>query len=115
GRGVLIRGRHARADEAGTRPPPIRRALGVPIVAPEWLLNPVLVRLFNGLYYRVQGAGTRARQQSYERFFYPLDAIRDWNRLYGPRGFLQYQCVLPRAAGRAAVGVVLDRLAAAGA
>jgi decaprenylphospho-beta-D-ribofuranose 2-oxidase len=115
GRGILIRGRHARADEVGARPPPVRRVLGVPIDAPEWLLNPVLMRLFNGLYYRAHGAGRRARRQSYERFFYPLDAIRDWNRLYGPRGFLQYQCVLPRAAGRAAVGVVLDRLAAAGA
>jgi FAD/FMN-containing dehydrogenase len=115
GRGILIRGRHARADEVGARPPPIRHVLGVPIDAPEWLLNPVLVRLFNSLYYRAHGAGRRARRLSYERFFYPLDAIRDWNRLYGPRGFLQYQCVLPRAAGRAAVDVVLGRLAAAGA
>jgi len=115
GRGVLIRGRHARADEVASRPPPARRVLGVPIDAPEWLLNPMLVRLFNGLYYRAHGTGRRSRRQSYERFFYPLDAIRDWNRLYGPRGFLQYQCVLPRAAGRAAVDVVLGRLAAAGA
>jgi hypothetical protein len=75
----------------------------------------MLMRLFNSLYYRAHGAGRRARRQSYERFFYPLDAIRDWNRLYGPRGFLQYQCVLPRAAGRAAVGGVLERLGAAGA
>ena len=115
GRGVLIRGRHARADEVGARTPPVRRVLGVPIDAPEWLLNPMLMRLFNGLYYRAHGAARRARRQSYERFFYPLDAVRDWNRLYGPRGFLQYQCVLPRAAGRGAVGVVLERLATAGA
>jgi FAD/FMN-containing dehydrogenase len=115
GRGVLIRGRHARADEVSARPPPVRRVLGVPIDAPEWLLNPTLIRLLNGLYYRAYGAGRRMRRQSYERFFYPLDAIRDWNRLYGPRGFLQYQCVLPRAAGRAAVGGILERLAAAGA
>ena len=115
GRGILIRGRHARTDEVGVRPPPVRHVLGVPIDAPEWLLNPMLMRLFNGVYYRAHGAGRRMRQQSYERFFYPLDAIRDWNRLYGPRGFLQYQCALPRAAGRAAIGVLLERLAAAGA
>src|SRR6185503_11268504 len=50
GRGILIRGRHARADEVGAHPPPVRHVLGVPIDAPEWLLNPRLMRLFNGLY-----------------------------------------------------------------
>ena len=115
GRGVLIRGRHARAEEAGPRPPAAPRRLRVPVDAPEWLLNPAFMRIFNRVYYRTHGGSPRARRQSYEQFFYPLDAIRDWNRLYGRRGFLQYQCALPRAAGPAAVGAILGRLGAAGA
>jgi FAD/FMN-containing dehydrogenase len=55
------------------------------------------------------------RTVPYEGFFYPLDAIGRWNRLYGRRGFLQYQCVMPRAAGPAPVAEVLERVAAAGA
>jgi FAD/FMN-containing dehydrogenase len=115
GRGIVIRGRHARASEVDSRPPPARRVLGVPFDAPEWLLNPMFMRIFNGLYHRVHGAGRRTRFTSYEQFFYPLDAIRDWNRLYGRRGFLQYQCVVPRAASLSAISAILARLAASGA
>jgi len=92
------------------------RRLSVPLNAPEWLLSPVLMRAFNTAYYRSHArhpAGS-ARIVPYHGFFYPLDAIGDWNRLYGRRGFLQYQCVVPRAAG-AAVAELLERLAAAGA
>jgi decaprenylphospho-beta-D-ribofuranose 2-oxidase len=115
GRGIVIRGRHASRAEAGARPPAARRSLAVPLEAPEWLLNPAFMRIFNGVYYRTHGGDRRTRPQSYEQFFYPLDAIRDWNRLYGRRGFLQYQCVLPAAAGPRAVAGILERLAAAGA
>jgi FAD/FMN-containing dehydrogenase len=73
------------------------------------------MRIFNGVYHRAHGGDRGARPQSYERFFYPLDAIGDWNRLYGRRGFLQYQCVLPAAAGPRAVAGILERLATAGA
>jgi hypothetical protein len=50
----------------------------------------------------------------FEPFFYPLDAILEWNRIYGPKGFFQYQCVLPGSDGRAAIREVLDRIAASG-
>jgi len=116
GRGLLIRGRHATREEAPTRPlsEPWRGA--VPLEAPQFLLSPVLMRLFNTAYYRVQTTRRRARAVvPYQGFFYPLDAVAGWNRLYGPRGFLQYQCVLPRAAGAVAVAGLLERLAAAGA
>ena len=115
GRGILMRGRHARAVEVGARRPPRPRRLRIPFDAPDWLLNPALMRLFNGLYYRSHGAARQRRIVFHEAFFYPLDAIHDWNRLYGRRGFLQYQCVLPRAAGAAAVCALLERLAASGA
>ena len=75
------------------------------------------MRAFNAAYYRKYG--WRARGTSppvpYHAFFYPLDAIGSWNRLYGRRGFLQYQCVVPRAAGAPAVAELLKRLAASGA
>ena len=115
GRGVLMCGRHARRGEAGARPPRPRPARGVPFDAPEWLLSPLFVRAFNGAYYRWHGGRRRRRLVSYEEFFYPLDAIHDWNRLYGRRGFLQYQCVLPRTDGPGAMAAVMERLAASGA
>lgn len=115
GRGVLMRGRHATREEAAGRPPAAPRSLRVPVDAPSWLLSPAMVRAFNGLYYRRRGGRRRQAIVSCESFFYPLDAIRDWNRLYGRCGFLQYQCVIPRAAGDGPAADLLRRLAAAGA
>jgi decaprenylphospho-beta-D-ribofuranose 2-oxidase len=116
GRGILMRGRHAGRREALAGRPPEPHRLHVPLNAPEWLLSPVLMRAFNTAYYRshARHPGGSARIVPYHGFFYPLDAIGDWNRLYGRRGFLQYQCVVPRATG-AAVAELLERLGAAGA
>jgi len=115
GRGILMRGRHATAPEAGARRVRRPARLRVPLDAPEWLLNPLFMRWFNGIYAWAHGRTLRRRVVSYDRFFYPLDAIAEWNRLYGPRGFLQYQCVVPRAAGVRPVSALLERLADAGA
>jgi len=115
GRGVVNRGRWAEAAEAPSDPPKPKRALTVPFVAPGWVLNPLTVRAFNGLYYHrtllwPRDPEHRRLQRGVvhpESFFYPLDAILHWNRLYGPRGFTQYQCVLPEGAegGPAAAAV----------
>ena len=115
GRGVLMRGRHATRAEAGGRVVPARRALRVPVDGPGWLLSPFLMRAFNTLYYWRHGGRARRRLVSYEEFFYPLDGVLDWNRLYGRRGFLQYQCALPRAGGLAPLAALMERLAGAGA
>ncbi|HEV8440567.1 MAG TPA: FAD-binding oxidoreductase [Methylomirabilota bacterium] len=115
GRGVLMRGRHASREEAGGRVPPIRRTLRVRGDAPEWLLNPSFVRLFNRLYH-VRHRHRRGPQLcSYEQFFYPLDAVLAWNRLYGRRGFLQYQCVVPQGTGSAPLSALLEKLGRRGA
>lgn len=70
---------------------------------PNWALNPLTASLFNTAYYwkhlRREAKGIVTPDQ----FFYPLDAILHWNRAYGSRGFTQYQCVIPRAAGAPAV------------
>jgi decaprenylphospho-beta-D-ribofuranose 2-oxidase len=117
GRGILMRGRHASRAEAPSGPLPESRRLVVPFDAPSWLLSPALMRAFNAAYYAKHSRRRRgtARPVPYDGFFYPLDGIASWNRLYGRRGFLQYQCVVPRAAGREAVAELLDRLAAVGA
>lgn len=92
GRGIL-----EEADFAtGTPPPPKpRRGLRVPIDAPGLLLSAPVVRLFNLLWrLRIPAAG-RSRIRPLAAFLFPLDSLRDWNRLHGRRGFHQFQCVLP--------------------
>jgi len=115
GRGVLMRARHATRAEAGGRAPAPRRARRVLLDAPGWVLSAPAMRAFNWAYRLRHGGGPRRRLVSHEGFFYPLDAVADWNRLYGRRGFLQYQCVIPRAAGPGPVARLLERMAAAGA
>jgi len=99
GRGILSRGRWARPDEAPARSPrPLRRP-SLPFELPGWILNRLTVRAFNELYFRRHVPRVRRGIRHPEAFFYPLDAIGHWNRLYGRRGFTQYQCVLPEEAG----------------
>ena len=72
------------------------------------------VGAFNNLYHRLNSAKAGTSRQHYAAFFYPLDAILEWNRLYGRRGMLQYQCVIPRGNERAAIGALLDVITASG-
>jgi FAD/FMN-containing dehydrogenase len=95
GRSALMKGRWAEPHEAPNRPPKPKRAVRVPAVFPNWFLQPWMVRHFNRLYLYRAGRNQKPRIVHPESFFYPLDALLDWNRLYGPRGFTQYQCVLP--------------------
>jgi FAD/FMN-containing dehydrogenase len=95
GRGHFMRGRFADASD-GTLTETHERALpGVPMLAPEWVLSRRTISVFNTLYYQRQVTSMTKSVVDYEPFFYPLDAIPDWNRLYGRRGMLQYQCVVP--------------------
>jgi len=95
GRGVLFRGRWATAEEApATVPRPIAGP-AVPFHFPDWALNDLTARLFNSVYYRLYATRPRRRIVHPQRFFWPLDGVRHWNRIYGRRGFTQFQCVLP--------------------
>jgi decaprenylphospho-beta-D-ribofuranose 2-oxidase len=120
GRGVLMRGDHARRDDlpASRRNAPLVPPGGALLAAPPWaprgLLNRTTVRAFNEAYYRRSPVAERGRLQPLHAFFFPLDAISGWNRLYGSRGFLQYQCLVPFGAEET-LRVVLERLSAAGA
>ena len=92
------------------RPKPSRR---VPVDAPHFALSPMVVRNFNALYFgRVPKAG-RTVVRPIEKFFFPLDKIHDWNRLYGKRGFHQFQCVVPLSE-KDALRDMMERIATSG-
>ncbi len=120
GRSLIYLGEHAAADDPdlprGEDPyrPKRRSAKRVPMDAPSWALNRLSVRAFNEVYWR---AGCRApgeRLIDWDRYFYPLDALLEWNRIYGARGFAQYQCALPLTASRDGMAALLDEIAGAG-
>ena len=95
GRGLLMKGRWAEPHEAPVHPPEIRRSIAVPFDLPRWVLAPWSMQLFNYLLFHRHGADVKRGIEHPQDFFYPLDMIRHWNRIYGPEGFVQYQCVLP--------------------
>lgn len=72
-----------------------KKLFSIPFNCPQFLLNKTSLKLFNQLYYQRQKQKTSSFQNSLQNYFYPLDSIQNWNRLYGKRGFVQYQCVLP--------------------
>lgn len=110
GRSLLMTGEHATAG--GLDRPTSTTLPAPPNLVPSWLLNRASVAAFNELYYRrIRGQRVEHRVP-YPAFFYPLDAISSWNRLYGRKGFLQYQFVLPTEAGheplREALRIIAD-------
>jgi decaprenylphospho-beta-D-ribofuranose 2-oxidase len=119
GRSVLIRGNHARAEHLppGRRSQPFvqpgRPRVSAPRWAPPGLVNRATISAFNEVYFRRAPSFERGRIAPLQGFFYPLDAVRDWNRLYGPRGFVQYQFVVPYGA-EDTLRRVIERLGAAG-
>ena len=120
GRGVFMRGHHAAVADLPVRlrdqPLAIsdRGTRRVPMNLPSGLLHPALLRIFNSIYYQRQGARRQPFVVDYSSFFHPLDALDDWNRLYGKLGFLQYQCAVPAAGGVEVLREILRRLAEAG-
>jgi decaprenylphospho-beta-D-ribofuranose 2-oxidase len=90
------------------------RTLAVPIDLPGAALNPATVGLFNAAYFRRVPENGRERVVSYRGFLYPLDAIHDWNRIYGRSGFYQFQCVLPDASSGAGLRSLLEEISRAG-
>jgi L-gulonolactone oxidase len=113
GRGLFQRARHAAEGGLAVQRPP--RLLRMPLDAPGFALNRASIGAFNALHFaRGRRRAGRMRREPYLGFFYPLDGIAAWNRLYGRRGFFQYQCVVPLAAARAAMRAMLEAIAAAG-
>jgi len=97
GRGILMAGRWARADEAPDEPPRIKRRFRVPLQFPRVALCRGSMKAFNLLYYYKHFQRVKRGIEHPDAFFYPLDVLDDWNLIYGRRGLTQYQCVLPHA------------------
>ncbi|GAB6854651.1 FAD-binding oxidoreductase [Asaia astilbis] len=87
----------------------------MPFDMPVRLLNGTTVRLFNTFYNALQKRGPRVQETHYAPFFYPLDSIRDWNRMYGGAGLYQYQCVIPSINAEDAIEALIRRIARSGA
>lgn len=111
GRGHYIAGNHAQEGFLDLAPP---RGLRMPIDPPFSLVNSFSLRAFNTLYYHCQRRKEVVRRVGYDPFFYPLDRLRQWNRIYGRAGFQQYQCVVPRAHGREVIRAVMQEIVQSG-
>src|SRR5262249_43823873 len=118
GRSVLMRGHHAAIEDLPqhlrTRPyskPRTPHNLGFDF--PSWTLNSLNMSAFNELYFRLQGRRQGSFIADYESFFFPLDRIGNWNRIYGKRGFIQYQCVMPLKEAYEGMRTMLETLAGA--
>jgi hypothetical protein len=109
GRGIFSRARHvcdqpgSDRERGGLRP-------GMPFVPPVSLVNKWTVNYFNRLYYYAKSRTTGLQRTHYQPFFFPLDAIANWNRIYGKPGFYQYQCVVPREGGVEAIQQLLSEI-----
>jgi len=108
-RGIFFRGNHSAVTGKAFH---AKRGPKLPFALPAWLLNRYMVKASNSAYYRIH-AKKGASRIPYDSFFYPLDAVRQWNLLYGKQGFLQYQCVIPED-NPDAIEELLDRIARSG-
>lgn len=120
GRSAIMLGEHARLDElpAGRRAAPFaipaKRVVGVPFDFPAAVLNSLTVKAFNAAYYRRHVMARGKSVVDWQSYFYPLDALQNWNRIYGKRGFLQFQCALPLASAKAGLTALLRSISASG-
>ncbi|WP_159477990.1 FAD-binding oxidoreductase [Chryseobacterium sp. 18068] len=120
GRSILMRGEHAFAHELPQKfsknPLRLKKKFSptVPFYFPGFVLNALTVKLFNLLYFKRQTKKEVKNIIDYETYFYPLDAINDWNKIYGKSGFIQYQMVIPKENGKEGMKKILETIANSG-
>jgi FAD/FMN-containing dehydrogenase len=116
GRGIFMCANLATADEVAAAGAKAGRSLplAVPIMPPISLVNQLTLKPFNWAYYNRQLTSEVTRLWHYNSFHYPLDAIANWNRIYGPKGLLQYQCVVPLADQQAVSRALLAEISRSG-
>jgi FAD/FMN-containing dehydrogenase len=115
GRSIIMNAHHALPEELTKnkdqpfliKPP---QSINLPMNCFSWLLNNWTVKSFNSLYYSYQSKRKETFTIDYDRYFYPLDAVSHWNRIYGKNGFIQYQCVIPTQSTKKALNKILTEL-----
>jgi FAD/FMN-containing dehydrogenase len=108
GRGVVYFAKHLEHQSTAPLQYPHRNTRNVPFFAPGWLLNPLSIRFHNNMLF--SKARTAEQQVDFDHYFYPLDRIQNWNRLYGRRGFIQYQFCLPEEHSFPGIRQVLETI-----
>lgn len=114
GRSIMMRGENATLAELDNskRQNPLKvhqqGKLNVPFYFPSFMLNSLSVKIFNAFYYHKQWQKSVMSLVHYDPFYYPLDAIHNWNRIYGKNGFTQYQFVIPKENGRDGLEAIIS-------
>lgn len=111
GRGIFMRGNFI---SGSNREEPSQKKSKMPITPPVSLVNKLTLRPFNEVYFWLNKRKAGKRVVHYQPFFYPLDNLHDWNKMYGPRGFYQYQSVIPHESGSDAVQEMLKEIGRSG-
>ncbi len=120
GKAIMLRGEHALVSELPEKLKknplkiPNKINLNIPFNFPQFVLNPFSIKLFNWLYFNKQRKKHVKEIIDLDAFFYPLDAVHNWNRIYGKKGFIQYQFVIPKENGKEGMRKILETIANSG-
>ena len=120
GRSILMLGEHSKLEDLNKeqRKTPFQvhpnKQVTIPFNFPSFTLNKNSVRLFNYLYYHKQPSRETTKVVHYDSYFFPLDKIGNWNRIYGVNGFTQYQFVLPFEKGKKGLHKIMSKIASSG-
>ena len=110
-RGIFMRANHS--DHFEPRPPQ-RKQRSIPFIPPISTINRFSLPILNNTYFHLNRLKSGKRKAYYQPFFYPLDGLHYWNRMYGPKGFYQYQSVIPKEVGKEATQAMLDQVRKSG-
>tara|TARA_B100000519_G_scaffold145816_1_gene126652 strand:+ start:8672 stop:9982 length:1311 start_codon:yes stop_codon:yes gene_type:complete len=114
GRGIFMSGKFSDDSRNNLFSVHSTPKFSIPFLLPKYLINSLTIKCFNSLYYRLSENDKKGRQIHYDDFFFPLDKIKNWNRIYGNAGFLQYQFVLPKSSSLAGLKSILSHISNSG-
>lgn len=116
GRSLVILGEHAAVSDLNLKiknkplETKVKKKIRIPFNFPSFILNSFTMKIFNSIYYFFGKKNVDEKLIDYDTFFYPLDHLLDWNKIYGKRGFAQFQCVIPLKNALPGIGELLDTI-----